>query len=828
MKPPTGAAKCWRYAGAVCAAVAMLVFGAQLLQAQTGTVQGTVTSAEGGEPIEGAEIEVGETEVRTLTDGAGEFSLRLEPGTHTLYFQALSHAPIERSVEVRAGVAISLSVALERRPIPIAPFTVLQDRIRMTGAEGRTGRIPGSAHFISEAELENQKLLSDDIHHMLRQVPGVVIQEEEGYGLRPNIGMRGTGSQRSSKITLLEDGILAAPAPYAAPAAYYFPIVGRMDGIEVRKGSSQIKYGPRTIGGALNLISSSIPSEFRLDGSVVGGSDATRKFTLELGDSHGAFGWLAETYQNRTDGFKRLDGGGNTGFDIEDYLLKMRVSGDTDSPVYHQLDLKLGATDQVSNETYLGLTDADFAADPFRRYAGSQRDLMTTDHRQYQVRYFLMPTAGVDLTTTLYRNEFARNWYKLADVNGTGLGTLLEDPGSFSEELAILRGADSDPGALRLRANNREYYSQGIESILGLGFRRLGGEHELELGIRFHRDQEDRFQHEDEYRMVEGAMELTAPGAPGSQSNRVSDAEAVAVFVRDEITIGGWQMVPGLRYESIDFVRTDYAGDDPERTSPVGVRENGVNALIPGIGVSRRLGGGLSAFGGLHRGFGAPGPGADAETEAESSTNYEAGLRYADGGWDAEVVGFFNDYENVLGKATLATGESGAGDLFNGGAVDVRGIEFLMKQDLGRSRGWSLGVPLHIAYTFTRAEFRTAFESDFGPWGTVSAGDRLPYLPEHQVHTSAGLADGGWRAELTLDYVAEMRTTAGQGTIPADQRIDDYVLLGLSGEYQVSGYGAVFAGVQNLTDQSYLAARRPAGARPGLPRSFMVGIRFGR
>src|SRR5690606_32293699 len=130
---------------------------------------------------------------------------------------------------------------------------------RMVGDPLNLSAIPGSAHFLGPQDLEGRKLAFDNVHEVLRRIPGVNVQEEDGYGLRPNIGLRGTGVERSSKITLMEDGILIAPAPYAAPAAYYFPVAGRMEAVEVRKGSSQIRYGPRTIGGAINLVSASIP-----------------------------------------------------------------------------------------------------------------------------------------------------------------------------------------------------------------------------------------------------------------------------------------------------------------------------------------------------------------------------------------------------------------------------------------------------------------------------------------------------------------------------------------------------------------------------------------
>ncbi len=123
----------------------------------------------------------------------------------------------------------------------------------------------GSGQYITRQTLE--KLNQVNVNHVLRIIPGVNVRDEEGFGLRPNIGLRGTAVNRSAKITLMEDGVLIAPATYADPAAYYFPTFARMQGVEVLKGSSQIKYGPYTVGGAVNLISRQIPN--RLAGQAL-------------------------------------------------------------------------------------------------------------------------------------------------------------------------------------------------------------------------------------------------------------------------------------------------------------------------------------------------------------------------------------------------------------------------------------------------------------------------------------------------------------------------------------------------------------------------------
>ena len=70
-----------------------------------------------------------------------------------------------------------------------------------------------------------------------------------------------------------------------------------------------------------------------------------------------------------------------------------------------------------------------------------------------------------------------------------------------------------------------------------------------------------------------------------------------------------------------------------------------------------------------------------------------------------------------------------------------------------------------------------------------------------------------------------MRTVAGQGPIPEAQGTDAYFIVDMSANYQLHPNLSLFASVTNLTDQSYIVARRPAGVRPGLPRAFMAGLK---
>lgn len=701
---------------------------------------------------------------------------------------------------------------------------VVYDRVMVVGNADNVRRIPGSAHVVTVEELAKQQY--SDIHRILRQLPGVYIQEEDGFGLRPNIGLRGTGVERSSKVTLMEDGVLIAPAPYSAPSAYYSPTAGRMESIEVRKGSAAIRQGPFTNGGVINYVSTTIPGNLSGNLNLSGGDHDLFKGKASVGGSYDNFGFLFETFQQSSSGFKELDGGGDTGFQLEDYLLKTRFNSSVDAKVYQEFEIKLGKAEQDGDETYLGLTQADFDASPYRRYRGSAVDNITTDHEQVQLRYFVRPSDRLDVTTTLYRNDFFRNWYKTEATNGVSNRSILSDPTIFATELAILRGEiDSAAGAVQVRNNRRDYYSQGVQSVLGLDLNAGGAEHRLEIGVRYHEDEEDRFQENDGYTMINGRLQLDALGAPGSNANRVASAEALALFIEDRIAFGSFTLTPGVRFESLDTRRLDFGKQDPARTgASLQQRENSLDVVTPGLGVDYQLDGGWSLFGGIHRGFAPPSPSSTEAVDAEESVNYEFGSRFSGGSTSFEVVGFWNDYSNLLGNDTLSSGGTGSGDQFNGGAADVRGLELGFRTHLGASQS-AFKVPLRLTYTYTEAEFASSFETSFADWAPrVVDGDELPYVPNHQLFAEVGLEGRRWNTFLSANYVDEMRTRAGQGAVPLAESIEDHLIFDLSAKVTLRDRYSVFLQVRNLSDEVYVASRRPYGLRPGLSRTTLLGF----
>ncbi|MBT6481314.1 MAG: TonB-dependent receptor [Gammaproteobacteria bacterium] len=708
------------------------------------------------------------------------------------------------------------------------------EEVTIVGSREQAQRIAGSAHYIGSDKLA--QFAYSDIQRIAREVPGVAIQIEDGYGLRPNIGIRGVATERSGRITLLEDNVLIAPAPYSAPSAYYFPTVGRLSAIEVVKGPAAITQGPYTIGGALNMVSTPIPTE--MSGNIVteaGENSTYRVHATYGGRSESGFGFLLETHQWQSDGFQDIDrSDNNTGLDVEDYTVKLSYAP---SDSAHAIELKLQSTEQNSNQSYLGLTDRDFDNNAFRRYGISALDNIKTEHEQQILRYSYDISDSLDVSVTAYNNEHQRDWFKTEGIDIDGSSSAEDfDRASWANVLqainsgtslsgfnpdqlqSILNGSsDTAPGSIQLRSNKREYFSRGVQ--VGLNFSGMIGSslHDLEFGIRLHEDEEDRLQRNSNYRQNNGELTLDDLGILGNAGNRVQQAQALAIHIHDNIQLGDWTLSPGLRYEDIEQKRTRFA--DGELRTFRDSRQNDTQVFLPGLGILYQVNDSLSLLGGAHKGFTAPSnsPNVDEET----AINYELGFRYQNGSLSTELIGFMSDYDNILGECTSSSGsDCTIGDAFNGDAATVAGLELLVSANLARSSSYR--IPVSLSYTLIDGEFDTDIaDTDF--FGSVSKGDPLPYLPENQFLASVGFEKNNWAAYLSGNYVDEVCVRASCGDF---EKTDNTFTVDISANYQFSSALNFYARVENLTSEEDILGRQPYGARPNKDRTVTAGLRF--
>ncbi|HEX6260180.1 MAG TPA: TonB-dependent receptor, partial [Woeseiaceae bacterium] len=167
------------------------------------------------------------------------------------------------------------------------------------------------------------------------------------------------------------------------------------------------------------------------------------------------------------------------------------------------------------------------------------------------------------------------------------------------------------------------------------------------------------------------------------------------------------------------------------------------------------------------------------------------------------------------------------GDQFDGGEVTVQGIELGADYAWANVGGSGFDLPLSLKYTWTtEARFENAFESEFEPWGDVQVGDELPYIPEHQLRAAAGLGNDIWSVNLAANYVGRMRTVAGQGPHVETDTVESHIVWDLLARWHFTQRMSSYVKVDNLLDETYVAARRPAGVRPGLARTAYVGLSF--
>ena len=369
-------------------------------------------------------------------------------------------------------------------------------------------------------------------------------------------------------------------------------------------------------------------------------------------------------------------------------------------------------------------------------------------------------------------------------------------------------------GRLRERSRDSNYQEDlwAFNAKLDKAFETGAASHQLIYGVDVKRLESSDLR---KGREVFADTGLPVPAIPGDEIFPLSDfpdptSAEYALFAQDNIEIGRWTLLPGLRYDHYEMkpeVTPHYLNSQPVNRNPAKYRDD---AFSPKLGITYRVDDAHSLYAQYAAGFRAPNAVdifgefinfargyqtiANPNLKAETSDSYEIGLR---GKYSAGAFGlalFYNRYDDFIEQVTLASDPTGAGRMTfqyqNLDRVTIRGAEARGELFLD-SFGMPTGSRLRSAIAYARGKD----ESTGQPINSI---DPL-------------------KAVLGLGYDAPSGQFGGELTwtlVAAKERVDE---TQFANQYEPSGYGildlsaywnigsgiSVNAGLFNLTDKQY-------------------------
>lgn len=255
----------------LCLLAALLAAGSLAAQS-TGTVQGTITRSDDGDPIPGVTVTVAGTAIQTVTDQRGNYFLpRVPAGAQTLSIRWIGFRARQESVAVQAGGRVRLDVALE--PVPIA----LSDII-VTGATRGPERVVESPSAVSVVDSRNQAALSPagQVPVALAGSPGIDVVQNGVNDF--NINARGFNTVLNRRVLVLQDGRDLA-IPFLGNQEWYAVTapLDEMGKIEIVRGPGSALYGANAFSGVVNITTPYAREVAGTKLSVAGGELETRR-----------------------------------------------------------------------------------------------------------------------------------------------------------------------------------------------------------------------------------------------------------------------------------------------------------------------------------------------------------------------------------------------------------------------------------------------------------------------------------------------------------------------------------------------------------------------
>lgn len=697
-----------------------------------------------------------------------------------------------------ALLAAFSSVVFSEENNPTKKQLVLEvPRLDVIGTKDQQFKLPSASTIVDQETLEAAHVMTTN--EALRKVPGVVVRDEEGFGMRPNISIRGLNPTRSTKVVLLEDGIPLAYAPYGDNASYYYPAIDRFSSIEVLKGAEQIKFGPQTISGVVNHITPNAPQALSGHASVTAGNRDFLNTKINLGGS----GMLVDYTHKQGEGARD-----HTYHNVDDLNFKLTKSIND----YHGLTFRANYFSEDSQVSYTGLTKAEY--ENFGgQYNPFKHDHFKTTRYGTSVTHDWQINGDVSLITNYYYSYFTRDWWR--QQSNSSAGNIASGTGCAAVASGRVNGVAVDTDSCQGNQGRlRTYETYGVEP-------RLSWVHDwgqLDMGVRAHYEEQRRIQ-------KNGSSAMARDGT--IVENNLRETHAYSGFVSHRFDLGDFHVTPAIRYEHIENKRKNGA---VAASSAVSRGESTIHEWIPGISVAYTPSEQYTFFAGVHEGFAPPrtedliGPdGGAVDVGVEKSTNYELGLRAKPTTSSSlEATAFYNDFDNLIAVGSVAANLPALAQ----GKATFSGLELLGKY------AFESGVYSRLAYTWLPVAVQdSVYRTVAGATVAGSAsGNRQPYAPKHTVTAALGYRIGQWDAMVEAVHVgrqyADFGETEAVNATGQNGEIASYTTYNAAINYKMPAHKTtLFLVGKNIFDKNYIVDRT-RGILTGMPALIQIGARY--
>jgi len=249
--------------------VIMLMLATTTLYAQNYSVSGTVTDAQSGDKLIGANVILLGTSLGAATDADGNFSISAPSGMYTLRCSYVGYATQEVEVDLSNNVEVNFDLTVTEFTLSV---NVIADR-------AKDRETPVAFSDVTKKDMELM-LGSQDIPMVMNTTPSVYATMQGGGAGDARINVRGF-NQRNTAIMI--NGV---PVNDMENGWVYWSnwdgVGDATSSIQMQRGLSAVNLATPSIGGTMNIITDPTAQKYGINFKQEFGSDAFLKSTLSF------------------------------------------------------------------------------------------------------------------------------------------------------------------------------------------------------------------------------------------------------------------------------------------------------------------------------------------------------------------------------------------------------------------------------------------------------------------------------------------------------------------------------------------------------------------